>query len=133
MTDTKLIARPLDRLNQNKLALGAAVEELSNGVEQRGSADIANNVRGALEMADENLVFIRRDIAELTGAGSLDKTREPTEAHSGCTTLLIEIVEDMPLAKKPSLSNTVKVLSLFFIQPWTSDICDCLLEGVMVA
>ncbi|GLH47067.1 hypothetical protein [Pseudomonas lactis] len=71
MTDTKLIASLFDRLNQNQLALGAAVEELSKWVEQRGSADIANNVRGALETLDENLVFIRQGIAELTVAGSL--------------------------------------------------------------
>lgn len=62
------------RLNQNQLALGAAVEELSNWVEQRGSADIANNVRGALETLDENLVFIRQGIAELTVAGSLGQS-----------------------------------------------------------
>jgi len=73
MTDTKLIASLFDRLNQNQLALGAAVEELSNWVEQRGSADIASNVRGALETLDENLVFIRQAIAELTVAGSLGK------------------------------------------------------------
>ena len=59
MTDTKLIASLFDRLNQNQLALGAAVEELSN------------NVRGALETLDENLVFIRQGIAELTVASSL--------------------------------------------------------------
>lgn len=74
MTDTKLIARLFDRLNQNQLALGAAVEEISNWVEQRGSADIANNVRGALETLDENLVFIRQGIAELTVAGSLGQS-----------------------------------------------------------
>lgn len=34
MTDTKLIASLFDRLNQNQLALGAAVEELYNWVEQ---------------------------------------------------------------------------------------------------
>ena len=71
MTETKLIASLFDRLNQNQLALGAAVEELSNWVEQRGSADIASNVRGALETLDENLAFIRQGIAELTVAGSL--------------------------------------------------------------
>lgn len=65
------IASLFDRLNQILLALGAAVEELSNWVEQRGSADIANNVRGALETLDENLVFIRQGIAELTVAVSL--------------------------------------------------------------
>ncbi|WP_282389761.1 hypothetical protein [Pseudomonas sp. PS01296] len=74
MTDTILIANLFDRLNQNQLALGAAVEELSNWVEQRGSADIANNVRGALETLDENLVFIRQGIAELTVAGSLGQS-----------------------------------------------------------
>lgn len=71
MTDTKLIASLFDHLNQNQLALGAAVEELSNWVEQRGSTDIASNVRGALETLDENLAFIRQGIAELTVAGSL--------------------------------------------------------------
>ena len=71
MTNTKLIASLFDRLNQNQLALGAAVEELSNWVEQRGSADIANNVRGALETLDENLVFIRKGIAALIVDGSL--------------------------------------------------------------
>lgn len=71
MTDTNLIASLFDRLNHNQIALGAAIEELSNWVEQRGSADIASNVRGALESLDENLVFIREGIVELTVAGSL--------------------------------------------------------------
>ena len=74
MTNTKLIASLFDRLNQNQLALGAAVEELSNWAEQRGSADIADNVRGALKTLDENLVFIRQGIAELTVAGSLGQS-----------------------------------------------------------
>lgn len=65
MTDTKLIASLFDRLSQNQIALGAAIEELSNWVEQRGSADVASNVRGALETLDENLVFIRQGIAVL--------------------------------------------------------------------
>lgn len=48
------------RPHQSKPAvLGAAVEELSRWVEQRESADIANNVRRSLETLDENLVFIR--------------------------------------------------------------------------
>ena len=63
--------QPVRSPQSKQLALGAAVEELSNWVEQRGSADIANNVRGALETLDENLVFIRQGIAELTVAGSL--------------------------------------------------------------
>lgn len=64
-----LIAGLLNALNQNQLALGAALEELSNWVEQRGSADVAENVRGALATLDENLDFIRQGIAELTVSG----------------------------------------------------------------
>jgi hypothetical protein len=33
--------------------------ELSNWVEQRGSADVADNVRGALEAIDKNVQFIK--------------------------------------------------------------------------
>jgi cyanophycinase-like exopeptidase len=71
MKDTKLIASLLNSLNQNQLALGAAVEELTVWVERRGSADVAGNVRGALATLDENLEFIRQGIAELSVADSL--------------------------------------------------------------
>lgn len=64
-----LIAGLLNALNQNQIALGGAVEELSNWVEQRGSADVAENVRGALSTLDENLDLIRQGIAELTVSG----------------------------------------------------------------
>jgi hypothetical protein len=64
-----LISSLLNALNQNQIALGAAVEELSNWAEQRGSADVAENVRGALSTLDENLGFIRQGIAELTVSG----------------------------------------------------------------
>lgn len=66
--------QPVRPPNQNQLALGAAVEELSNWVEQRGSAEIANNVRGALETLDENLLFIRQGIAELIVSGSVGQS-----------------------------------------------------------
>lgn len=64
-----LIAGLLNALNQNQIALGAAVEELSSWVEQRGSAEVAENVRGALSTLGENLEFIRQGIAELTVSG----------------------------------------------------------------
>ncbi|WP_456021774.1 hypothetical protein [Pseudomonas protegens] len=38
----------LFKINENQLALEAAIIQLSNRVEQRGSTDIAKNVRGAL-------------------------------------------------------------------------------------
>lgn len=62
MTDTKLIASLFDRLNQNQFALGAAVEELSNWVEQRGSADLC----AELETPDENFVYICEGTAART-------------------------------------------------------------------
>ncbi|MCP2022247.1 UNVERIFIED_ORG: hypothetical protein J2Y84_001953 [Pseudomonas reinekei] len=37
--------------------------ELSNWVEARGSADVADNVRGALETIDKNEEFIKMTLA----------------------------------------------------------------------
>ncbi|MBV6753012.1 hypothetical protein KV580_22065 [Pseudomonas chlororaphis] len=62
MTDTKLIAS-LFWLNQNQLALGAAVEELWG--EQRGSVEVAENIRAALWPLDNNLEFISMGLAVL--------------------------------------------------------------------
>jgi hypothetical protein len=39
--------------------------ELSNWVEQRGSADVADNVRGALDTIDKNEEFIKLTLAVL--------------------------------------------------------------------
>lgn len=60
-----LIPSLIYKLNENQLAIAAAVEELSIWVEQRGSTDVAVNVRTTLTTLDENLVFITRGIAEL--------------------------------------------------------------------
>ena len=49
MPNSDLLPSLLHKLNENQLALEAAILELSNWVEQRGSADVAGNVRGALE------------------------------------------------------------------------------------
>ncbi len=46
MEDPSLLASVLKRMNENQLALGAAIEELSNWVEQRGSTEVAQNIRG---------------------------------------------------------------------------------------
>lgn len=42
------------RINGNQLALEAAIMELTNWVEQRGAADVADNARGALDPIDKN-------------------------------------------------------------------------------
>lgn len=69
MEDVSLLASLLARINENQLALGAAVEELAVWVEQRGSTDVANNVRGALETLDQNAGFINLALISLKAEG----------------------------------------------------------------
>ncbi|MFY0727319.1 hypothetical protein [Pseudomonas sp. NFX15] len=63
MPNSDLLPSLLCKLNENQLALEAAIMELSNWVEQRGSADVADNVRGALEAIDKNEEFINMTLA----------------------------------------------------------------------
>lgn len=60
MQNSDLLPSLLFKLNENQLA---PILELSNWVEQRGSADVADNVRGALEAIDRNEEFIRMTLA----------------------------------------------------------------------
>ncbi|WP_339429824.1 hypothetical protein [Pseudomonas taetrolens] len=53
------------KLNENQLALEAAIMELSNWVEARGSADVAVDVRGALDTIDRNEELIKLILAVL--------------------------------------------------------------------
>ncbi|MHC8364708.1 hypothetical protein ACYZT9_02200 [Pseudomonas sp. ZT5P21] len=63
MPNSDLLPSLLFKLNENQLALEAAIMELSNWVEQRGSAEVAENVRGALEAIDKNEEFIKITLA----------------------------------------------------------------------
>ncbi|WP_095151909.1 hypothetical protein [Pseudomonas sp. Irchel s3b5] len=63
MPNSDLLPSLLYKLNENQLALEAAIMELSNWVEQHGSADVADNVRGALEAIDKNEEFIKMTLA----------------------------------------------------------------------
>ncbi|POF43447.1 hypothetical protein B0D71_01120 [Pseudomonas laurylsulfativorans] len=65
MPNSDLLPSLLFKLNENQLALEAAILELSNWVEMRGSADVADNVRGALEAIDKNEDFIKMTLAVL--------------------------------------------------------------------
>ncbi|MNC30394.1 hypothetical protein D3C75_786770 [compost metagenome] len=65
MPNSDLLPSLLFKLNENQLALEAAILELSNWVEMRGSADVADNVRGALEAIDKNEEFIKMTLAVL--------------------------------------------------------------------
>jgi hypothetical protein len=55
----------LYKLNENQLALEAAIMEISNWVEHRGAAEVADNVRGALDTIDKNEEFIKLTLAVL--------------------------------------------------------------------
>ncbi|MFM9487943.1 hypothetical protein [Pseudomonas monachiensis] len=63
MPNSDLLPSLLYKINENQLALEAAIMELSNWVEQRGSADVADNVRAAIEAIDKNEEFIKMTIA----------------------------------------------------------------------
>lgn len=63
MPNSDLLPSLLFKINENQLALEAAILELSNWVEQRGSADVAENIRGALVAIDRNEEFIKMTLA----------------------------------------------------------------------
>lgn len=63
MSNSDLLPTLLFKINENHLALEAAILELTNWVEQRGSRDVADNVRGALYTIDKNEEFIKMTLA----------------------------------------------------------------------
>jgi len=65
MPSTDLLPSLLFKINENQLALEAAIMELTLWIEQRGSADVAENVRGALVAIDRNEEFIKMSLAVL--------------------------------------------------------------------
>ncbi|PMU93754.1 MULTISPECIES: hypothetical protein [unclassified Pseudomonas] len=65
MPNSDLLPSLLEKLYENQLALEASIMELSNWVKQRGSTDVAENVRGALETISTNEKFIKLTLAVL--------------------------------------------------------------------
>ena len=63
MPNSDLLPSLLFKINENQLALEAAIMELTLWVEQRGSADVADNIRGALVAIDRNEEFIKMTLA----------------------------------------------------------------------
>ena len=63
MPNSDLLPSLLFKLNENQLALEAAILELSNWVEQHGSAEVADNAHGALEAIGRNEEFIKMTLA----------------------------------------------------------------------
>ena len=65
MPSSDLLPSLLFKINQNQLALEAAIMELTLWIEQRGSAEVASNVRGALDTISKNEEFINMTLAVL--------------------------------------------------------------------
>lgn len=65
MSNTDLLPSLLFKINQNQLTLEAAIMELTLWVEQRGSAEVAGNVRGALGAISRSEEFIKMTLAVL--------------------------------------------------------------------
>lgn len=59
MPNSDLLPSLLFKINENQFALEAAILELSNWVEKRGSSEVAEIVRGVLVAIDRNEEFIR--------------------------------------------------------------------------
>lgn len=65
MSNADLLPSLLFKINQNQVALEAAIMELTLWVEQRGSRDVGENVRGALATITKNEEFINMTLAVL--------------------------------------------------------------------
>ena len=65
MSNADLLPSLLFKINQNQLAIEAAIVELTLWVEQRGSAEVAGNIRGALDTISKNEEFINMTLALL--------------------------------------------------------------------
>lgn len=63
MPNSDLLPSLLFKLNENQLALEAAIMELSEWVEKHGGTEVADNVRGALVAIDRNEEFIKMTLA----------------------------------------------------------------------
>ncbi|SFW77251.1 hypothetical protein [Pseudomonas sp. NFACC04-2] len=63
MSNSDLLPSLLFRINENQLALEAAIMELTNWAERQGSAEVAENVRGALATISLNEEFVKMSLA----------------------------------------------------------------------
>jgi len=65
MSNADLLPSLLFKLNQNQLALEAAIMELTLWAEQQGATEVSSNVRGALDAISNNEEFIKMTLAML--------------------------------------------------------------------
>ena len=65
MMSSDLIPALLYKLNENQLALEAAIMELTLWIELQGSSEVGGNIRSALEVITLNEGFINASLTEL--------------------------------------------------------------------
>jgi predicted XRE-type DNA-binding protein len=65
MPNLDLVPALLYKLNENQLALEAAIMELTIWIEQQGLSQVGGNVRGALEVITQNEDFINVSLTTL--------------------------------------------------------------------
>ncbi|KHA70085.1 hypothetical protein NZ35_27650 [Pseudomonas chlororaphis] len=65
MANSDLLPSLLFKINENQLALEAAIMDLARLAEKTGNADFANSVRGSLSTIDKNEEFIKMTLAVL--------------------------------------------------------------------
>lgn len=63
MPNSDLLPSLLYKINENQLALEAAIMEVTNWVEQRGAVEVGANVRSAFVAIDRNEEFIKMTLA----------------------------------------------------------------------
>lgn len=63
MTDTDLLPLLLFKINENQLALEAAILEISNWIGNQGPTELTENIRGALATIDKNEEYIKMTLA----------------------------------------------------------------------
>lgn len=80
MDEKELFTAVLTQIHQNQLAMGAAIEELTNLVEKQGATEVADNIRGALQTLDRNQEFI--SMALISVSTDFKEVQSPKKPHS---------------------------------------------------
>lgn len=80
MDEKSLFTAVLTQIHQNQLAMGAAIEELTNLVEKQGASEVADNIRGTLQTLDRNQEFI--SLALISVSTDFKEVEPPKKPHS---------------------------------------------------
>jgi ADP-dependent phosphofructokinase/glucokinase len=67
----------LCRFNQNIMALDCAIEEIAVWIDQRGSADVSDQIDDHLAVITENSDFIAKAIADLRARWTPEEVADP--------------------------------------------------------